>query len=70
MVMLFIVRRGLQVVIPSLWFVGGAAVDGFSAIKMTALGRPQFLVGVPLLLFAIQVDEWISGPLRTYGSHC
>lgn len=25
--------------------VGGSSVDGFSAIKMTALGRPQFLVG-------------------------
>lgn len=23
---------------------GGASADGFSAIKMTALGRPQFLV--------------------------
>lgn len=25
--------------------LGGSSMDGFSAIKMTALGRPQFLVG-------------------------
>lgn len=28
-------------------FAGGASADGFSAIKMTALGRPQFLVSWP-----------------------
>lgn len=27
------------------WPLGGSSMDGFSAIKMTALGRPQFLVG-------------------------
>lgn len=26
------------------WFVGGSSVDGFSAIKMTALATPEFLV--------------------------
>uniref|UniRef100_A0A671XM75 Proline dehydrogenase n=1 Tax=Sparus aurata TaxID=8175 RepID=A0A671XM75_SPAAU len=29
---------------------GGASADGFSAIKMTALGRPQFLVSACLLM--------------------
>ena len=26
------------------WLLGGGALEGFSAIKMTALARPQFLV--------------------------
>lgn len=30
----------------SVWFVGGSSVGGFSAIKMTALAGPQFLVGL------------------------
>lgn len=39
--------RGLTVKLTlSLWFhPGGSSVDGFSAIKLTALARPQFLVG-------------------------
>lgn len=32
--------------------LGGSSMDGFSAIKMTALGRPQFLVGT---------KAWLTG---------
>lgn len=51
------------------WFVGGSSVGGFSAIKMTALAGPQFLVGrrtvlwyenrengVPVLVFRFLVS--------------
>lgn len=30
--------------------IGGSSVEGFSAIKMTALGRPQFLVGIHIVV--------------------
>ncbi len=35
--------------------VAGSSVDGFSAIKMTALGRPQFLVTLSLTLAQVSV---------------
>lgn len=43
---LYLPARGLTVKLPlSLWFhPGGSSEDGFSAIKLTALARPQFLV--------------------------
>lgn len=33
-----------QPALPLWFFPGGSSEDGFSAIKLTALGRPQFLV--------------------------
>lgn len=39
-------------------------MDGFSAIKMTALGRPQFLVGVPP---PCTHTERIAVPLTTWN---
>lgn len=30
--------------------LGGSSVDSFSAIKITALGRPQFLVGTTIVI--------------------
>lgn len=35
-----------QPALPLWLFPGGSSEDGFSAIKLTALGRPQFLVSV------------------------
>lgn len=45
---------------PHLYFdyncvVAGSSVDGFSAIKMTALGRPQFLVTLLLTLAQVKM---------------
>lgn len=65
--------RGLTVKLPlSLWFhPGGSSEDGFSAIKLTALARPQFLVsaravtecggaepGPQMMLLLGQVPGW------------
>lgn len=59
---------------------GGASADGFSAIKMTALGRPQFLVSLILLyLSTIPLKlEWIIifviflifMTMQTQKTHC
>lgn len=45
--------------------LGGSSMDGFSAIKITALGRPQFLVGTKIVIkmsvFLIFLPKGCSG---------
>lgn len=40
----------------SCFLSGGASNDGFSAIKMTALGRPQFLVRLTFFIHSLLTE--------------
>lgn len=46
-------------------FSGGASADGFSAIKMTALGRPQFLVSLGVLDICVQTSPLMNCHILT-----
>lgn len=47
----------------SMFPTGGSSEDGFAAIKLTALGRPQFLVGlqIPVLTVGVLLCQWSIG---------